>query len=134
MKDYSKGRSPEELEPFYPNQILTHGIVSFLLLSAIMLGVVFIPESFQKATEEFESYQTRPPWFLLPFYQLSYLINNNVWSIVIMAVYAIIFISVPVIERKSERSLWKKPVFLFIVIVNLSMIIILGLSSLTKSF
>ncbi len=134
MKDYSKGRTPEELEPLYPNQILTHGIVTFLLVSAIMLGVVFIPESFQKATEEFASYQTRPPWFLLPFYQLSYMVNSNVWFVVVLAIYAIVFISVPVIDRKSERSLWKKPIFLFIVIVNLSMIIVLGLSYLTKSF
>jgi cytochrome b subunit of formate dehydrogenase len=94
MVDLSKGRSEEELEAFYPNEILRHTLLTFLFISAVMLGVMFFPESFQKSTDEFASFQTRPPWFLLPF---------------------------------SERSLWKKPIFLSIVIINLLMIIAFGL-------
>ncbi|MCR4343832.1 MAG: hypothetical protein NUV44_03615 [Candidatus Scalindua sp.] len=126
MADYSKGRSEEELEPFFPNEILRHTLLTFFFISAIMLGVLFFPESFQKSTDEFASFQTRPAWFLLPFFHLSTLINSKIWSVVILTIYAIMFITVPFLDRNSERSLWKKPVFLSIVLINIIMIIALG--------
>lgn len=128
MADYSKGRSEEELEAFYPNEILRHTLLTFLFISAVMFGVLFLPESFQKATDEFASFQTKPPWFLLPFYHISSLINNRVWYVSILVIYAIIFISVPFLDRNTERSLWKKPIFFSIVIINILLIFVLGLT------
>ena len=128
MADYSKGRSEEELEPFFPNEILRHTLLTFFFISAVMLGVLFFPESFQKSTDEFASFQTKPPWFLLSFYHFSTLINNKIWCVIIFSIYAIVFISVPFIDRNTERSLWKKPVFLSIVIINLLMILALGIT------
>ena len=128
MADYSKGRSEEELEPFFPNEILRHTLVTFFFISAIMLGVLFFPESFQKSTDEFASFQTKPMWFLLPFFHISTLINNKVWYVIILTIYAIMFVAVPFLDRNAERSLWKKPVFLSIVIINLLMIFALGIT------
>jgi quinol-cytochrome oxidoreductase complex cytochrome b subunit len=127
MADYSKGRSEEELEPFYPNEILRHTLLTFLFISAVMLGVLYLPESFQKSTDEFTSFQTKPPWFLLPFFHFSTLINSKVWYVVILTIYAIIFISIPFLDKNAERSLWKKPVFLSLVIINIMMIFALGI-------
>ena len=128
MTDYSKGRSEEELEPFFPNEILRHTLVTFFFISAIMLGVLFFPESFQKSTDEFASFQTKPMWFLLPFFHISTLINNKVWYVIILTIYTIMFVAVPFLDRNAERSLWKKPVFLSIVIINLLMIFALGIT------
>ena len=128
MADYSKGRSEEELEPFFPNEILRHTLVTFLFISAIMLGVLFSPESFQKSTDEFASFQTKPMWFLLPFIHFSTLINNKVWYVVILTIYAIMFITIPFLDRNAERRLLKKPVFLSIVTINLLMIFALGIT------
>ena len=128
MADYSKGRSEEELEPFFPNEILRHTLLTFFFISAVMLGVLFFPESFQKSTDEFASFQAKPAWFLLPFIHFSTLINNKVWYVVILSIYAITFIAVPFLDRNAERSLWKKPVFLSIVIINLLMIFALGIT------
>ncbi len=128
MADYSKGRSEEELEPFFPNEILRHTLLTFFFISAVMLGVLFFPESFQKSTDEFASFQTKPMWFLLPFYHFSALINNTVWYVVSLAIYTIMFIAVPFLDRKPERSLWKKPVFFSIVIINLLLILALGIT------
>ena len=127
MADYSKGRSEEELEPFFPNEILRHTLLTFFFISAVMLGVLFFPELFQKSTDEFASFQTKPPWFLLPFYYLSSLINNKFCYILIISIYAIAFIGVPFLDRNHERRLWKKPIFLSIIIINLLMIFALGL-------
>jgi len=128
MADYSKGRSEEELEPFFPNEILRHTLVTFFFISAIMLGVLFFPESFQKSTDEFASFQTKPMWFLLPFFHISTLINNKVWYVIILTIYTIMFVAVPFLDRNAERSLLKKPVFLSIVIINLLMIFALGIT------
>jgi len=128
MADYSKGRSEEELEPFFPNEILRHTLVTFFFISAIMLGVLFFPESFQKSTDEFASFQTRPMWFLLPFIHFSTLINSKVWYVVILTIYAIMFITIPFLDRNAERRLLKKPVFLSIVTINLLMIFALGIT------
>ena len=128
LADYSKGRSEEELEPFFPNEILRHTLVTFFFISAIMLGVLFFSESFQKSTDEFASFQTKPMWFLLPFFHISTLINNKVWYVIILTIYTIMFVAVPFLDRNAERSLWKKPVFLSIVIINLLMIFALGIT------
>ncbi len=127
MVDYSNGRCEEELEPFFPNEILRHTLLTFLLISAIMLGVLFLPESFQNSLDESISHENSPPWFLLPFYYISGLIDNKVLYVLIISLYAIAFIGVPFLDRNSERRLWKKPVFLSIVLVNLLMILALGM-------
>ncbi|MCP4254740.1 MAG: hypothetical protein GY775_15315 [Candidatus Scalindua sp.] len=128
MVDYRKGRSEGELEPFFPNEILRHTLLTFLLISAIMLGVLFLPESFQKSIDDYASYENRPLWFLLPFSHLSSLINSKVWFVIVIAIYAMAFIAVPFLDRNYKRSLWKKPVFLSIVIINMLMIFILGIT------
>ncbi len=127
MVDYSKGRSEEELEPFFPNEILRHTLLTFLLLSAIMLGVLFLPESFQNSLDESISHENSLSWFLLPFHYISGLIDHKVLYVLIVSLYAIAFIGVPFLDRNSERSLWKKPVFLSIVIINILMLIALGI-------
>ncbi len=127
MVDYSKGRSEEELEPFFPNEILRHTLLTFLLISAIMLGVLFLPESYYNSVDETASFKNKTPWFLLPFYFLSDLINIKIWYILIISLYATAFIGVPFLDRNNERSLLKKPVFLSIVLVNLLMILALGI-------
>ena len=127
MVDYSNGRCEEELEPFFPNEILRHTLLTFLLISSIMLGVLFLPESFQNSFDESISHENSLPWFLLPFYYISDLIDNKVLYVLIISLYAIAFIGVPFLDRNSERRLWKKPVFLSIVLVNLLMIFALGI-------
>ena len=127
MVDYSNGRCEEELEPFFPNEILRHILLTFLLISSIMLGVLFLPESFQNSLDESISHENSPPWFLLPFYYIYDLIDNKALYVLIISLYAIAFIGVPFLDRNSERRLWKKPVFLSIVLVNLLMIFALGI-------
>ncbi len=128
MVDYRKGRSEEELEPFFPNEVLRHTLLTFFLVSAVMVGVIVIPESFQKSTDEFAAFVSTPPWYLLPFYQLSSLVNSKALCITALSVFSLLFVSVPFLDRSSKRCLWKKPVFLSIVILILSMIIALGVT------
>ncbi|MBC8551359.1 MAG: hypothetical protein H8D23_17065 [Candidatus Brocadiales bacterium] len=128
MVDYRKGRNEDELEPFFPNEVLRHTLLTFFLISAIMLGVLFLPESYQKSIDEFASYENKPLWFLLPFSYMSSLIDSRALSVVVFAIYAIAFIAVPFLDRNRKRSLLKKPAFLSIVIINLLIILTLGIT------
>jgi len=76
-----------------------------------MLGVLFFPESFQKSTDEFVSFQTKPPWFLIPFFNFSSLINNKVWYVVILTIYAIMFIAVPFLTETLKGVYGKNRYF-----------------------
>ncbi len=127
MVDYRIGRNEDELEPFFPNEILRHTLLTFLLISAIMLGVLFLPESYYNSVDGSASSENSIPWFLLPFYYISSLIDNKALYILVISLYAVTFIGVPFLDRNSERSLCKKPVFLSIVLVNLLMILALGI-------
>ena len=127
MVDYRIGRSEDELEPFFPNEILRHTLLTFLLINAIMLGVLFLPESYYNSVDGSALSENSIPWFLLPFYFVSDLIDNKALYILVISLYTVAFIGVPFLDRNSERSLWKKPVFLSIVLVNLLMILALGI-------
>jgi len=127
MVDYRKGRSKEELEQFFPNEILRHTLLTFFLISAVMVAVIVLPESFQKSTDEYSTFLTRPPWYLLPFYQLSFLVKSKALYITALVVFVLLFVSIPFLDRNIKRCLWKKPVFLSFVILVLSMVIFLGL-------
>ena len=127
MVDYRIGRSEDELEPFFPNEILRHTLLTFLLINAIMLGVLFLPESYYNSVDGSASSANSIPWFLLPFYFVSDLIDNKALYILVISLYTVAFIGVPFLDRNSERSLWKKPVLLSIVLVNLLMILGLGI-------
>jgi quinol-cytochrome oxidoreductase complex cytochrome b subunit len=127
MVDYRIGRSEDELEPFFPNEILRHTLLTFLLINSIMLGVLYLPESYYNSIDGSASSENSIPWFLLPFYYVSGLVDNKALYILIISLYAVAFIGVPFLDRNGERRLWKKPVFFSIVLVNLLMILALGI-------
>ena len=132
MVDYRKGRSEEELEPFFPNEILRHTLLTYFLISAVMVAVIVLPESFQKSTDEYAAFQTSPPWYLLPFYQLSFLIKSKALYITALVAFMLLFVAIPFLDRNIKRCLWARPVFLSLVILILSIVVFLGLMGFFK--
>lgn len=143
MKDYTKGRSPEMLEPFFPNEVFRHIIVSCFLLVIECVAVKFFPLPF-KLVEKPDSIS----WFLLPVYKLSRLVHNEILFILILVVGAFAFISWPFLSSGkiynllalkkingsnryhdwhiSERfSLWQRPIQFTIVVITLISVILL---------
>ena len=90
MKDYTKGRSPEMLEPFFPNEIFRKIIVCSFLLVVEFIAVIFFPLPFKLVNKP-----DHVSWFLLPVYKLSRLVHNDVLLILILALCALVFISWP---------------------------------------
>jgi hypothetical protein len=143
MKDYTKGRSPEMLEPFFPNEIFRHIIVSCFLLVIECIAVNFFPLPFKLIEKP-----DRISWFLLPVYKLSRLVHNEILLILILVAGALVFISWPFLSSGKihnllvlkkvkgfnryhdghipERfNLWQSPIQFTIVVITLISLILL---------
>jgi hypothetical protein len=89
MKDYTKNRKPGMLEPFFPNEILRHIIVScFLVVIELVAIIVFpLPKLINKPEHI--------TWFLLPVYYLKELMKNECLFIITLSVCALLFVLWP---------------------------------------
>ncbi|MEP9410792.1 MAG: hypothetical protein HRF42_05205 [Candidatus Brocadia sp.] len=143
MKDYTKGKSPEMLEPFFPNELYRHIVVSCFLVIIELVAVILFPLPFKVVNKP-----DHIPWFLLPVYKLDKLIKNEVMFISILVLCALLFISWPflVSNRKYNLTplnnaegangrcarhikecpnLWQRPVPFMIVIITIISVITL---------
>jgi quinol-cytochrome oxidoreductase complex cytochrome b subunit len=137
MKDYTKDRGPEMLEPFFPNEMFRHTIVSCFLIVLDLIAVILFPLPCKLVNKP-----DTISWFLLPFYKLSKLVQNENMFILILAFCALLFISWPFLARvkkhkpvsvKKEkdidscrvlqipehRNLWQRPIPFTVVIITI---------------
>lgn len=142
MKDYTKGKSPEMLEPFFPNELFRHIIVSCFLVIIELVAVVFFP--LPKLIDK----PDHVPWLLLPVYNFKQLIHNETLFISILILCALLFVSWPFLisERKYDvssfnsmkgingsyarhvkrrRNLWQRPIPFTIVVITIVFVILL---------
>lgn len=126
MKDYSKEYKPEELEPFFPNELLRNLLVIFILIIVEFIGIVSLPESSQDNIRS-QEYTPRPLWFLLPIYQLFRIIPSKAACFALLGLAALTLLGLPFWDRSQERRLWKKHVLLEVVIICLVVVTVLGL-------
>ncbi len=147
MKDYTKGKRPEMLEPFFPNELFRHIIVSCFLVIIELAAVGLFPLPFKVINKP-----DYIPWFLLPIYKLDKLIQNEVVFIPILVLCALLFISWPFLicgrkynvssfssgecanrrcagYTKDRRNLWQRPIPFMIVIITIVSVIALCLIS-----
>ncbi len=136
MKDYTKGKSPDMLEPFFPNELFRHAIVSCFLVIVELVAVMVLPLPWKPV-----AWPDYVPWFLMPVYNLSRLIHNEILFIAFLVVCAILFVSWPFLVVRKKRhavlpedagngakecgDLWKRPVLFTLVIIALLSIITL---------
>ncbi|MFN3532224.1 MAG: hypothetical protein ACK41Q_06865 [Candidatus Brocadia sp.] len=138
MKDYTKGKSPEMLEPFFPNELFRHVIVSCFLVIIELVAVVLFPLPL-KVIEKPDYI----PWFFLPIYKLNKLIQNEVMFISILVLCVLMFITWPFLVSgrkysntegknasydryvKGRRYLWQRPIPFTIVIITIVFVILL---------
>ena len=143
MKDYTKGKSPEMLEPFFPNEIFRHITVGCFLVVVELVSVMLFPLPFKLVNKP-----DHIPWFLLPIYKLNKLIQNETLFISILVLCALLFVSWPFLVSsrkrnllssdktqdtngshawyiKDRRNLWQRPIPFIIVIITILFVITL---------
>jgi len=141
VKDYTKGKTPEMLEPFFPNEIFRHIIVSCFLIIVELIAVILIPLPVKLINNP-----DHVPWFLLPIYNLDKLIQNKTLFVSLLVLCALLFISWPFLVsgkkynllspskeqvsnnihvgyNKERPNLWQMPIaFVIVIIVIISVI------------
>lgn len=145
MKDYTKGKSPERLEPFFPNELFRHIIVSCFIVTVELAAIILFPLPCKLIKKP-----DHIPWFLLPIYNLDRLIHSEVIFVSILILCALLFISWPFLASdrkyhaspfkkteginsshaqsvKEHRNLWQMPIPCMIVIITLVSVITLCL-------
>lgn len=143
MKDYTKGKSPEMLEPFFPNEIFRHITVGCFLVVVELISVMLFPLPCKLLNKP-----DHIPWFLLPVYKLNKLIHNEALFISISVLCALLFVSWPFLvssrkhnllssdrtqdtngnhacNSKERRYLWQRPIPFIVVIITILFVITL---------
>ncbi|UJS20445.1 MAG: hypothetical protein L3J18_16370 [Candidatus Brocadia sp.] len=143
MKDYTKGKRPEMLEPFFPNELLRHIIISCFLIILEMGAIMAFPLTWKILDKP-----GHIPWFLLPIYQLRTLVQNEAVFISVLVLSALLFVSWPFLVRdrnyrrssfpdaegrsssyarhsKERHNLWHRPLLFAIVITTIISLITL---------
>src|SRR5438477_10963058 len=111
-EDPVKPRLPTER--FYPRQVLMDTAVALLMICALGLLSHFWPtELGPKANPADTQYVPRPEWYYLPIFQwLKYFKGSLaiVGIVIVPALTAILIIALPFIDRRLERSPWRRPI------------------------
>ena len=119
-KDYTKEFPPEELEPFFPNEIIKFTTAIYFLLMVLFLLVAFLPVHPEVPANPFETPDhIKPEWYFLAVYQSLKLVPDELLGIGLVTLAGIGFILLPFIDRGKERRMTKRPVFVLCVTLGL---------------
>jgi hypothetical protein len=131
MKDYTKDKNPEKLEPFFPNEMFRHIIVACFLVIVELAAVIVLPLPWK-----FIDKPDHIPWFLLPVYRIRNLIQHDALFIALFISSVLLFILWPFITDRKRRNissfndshkrnnnLWQRPILFSIVITAIIFVI-----------
>ena len=96
MKDYTKGKGPDMLEPFFPNEIFRHIIVACFLFVLELAAVILFP------LPKLVNKPDHIPW--LPIYKLNKPIQNDVLFISLLVLCALLFVTWPFLVGAKKRG------------------------------
>lgn len=131
MKDYTKDKNPEKLEPFFPNEMFRHIIVTCFLIIVELAAVIVLPLPWK-----FINKPDHIPWFLLLVYRLRNLIQNDTLFTVLSILSVLLFILWPFLTERKKRNispcngcyrrndnLWQRPILFSIVVTAIIFVI-----------
>ena len=101
-------------QKFYPRQLVMDMAASLLIILALGLVAYFVPIHLgPQANTSDTSYIPRPEWYYLPIFQWLKIVSGR-WSlfggIVLPGLLALLFASIPFLDRGRERRPWRRPV------------------------
>lgn len=118
---------------FWPDIIVKDAVIATLIVIAIFLAAHFAGAGLELPADPSDSsYVPRPEWYFLPFFQLLKLVPGSMESVVAVGVpgaLALALLLLPFFDRKSARSLSRRPVARFSLFALLaSLALLLGAS------
>jgi ubiquinol-cytochrome c reductase cytochrome b subunit len=99
--------------PFYPKQVLMDAVFSISIIIILAAIATFIPMDLGPAANPADThFLPRPEWYYRPAFQaLKYLSGRtSILGILLPAILAVIFASLPFLDRSLERRPWRRPI------------------------
>ncbi|MCH8208597.1 MAG: hypothetical protein IIA62_06045 [Nitrospinae bacterium] len=119
---FKKPKFPRGMR-FYPTFVMEDVLVIFIFM-AVFCGVVFFFPGlivFGDARIPADPFNTpehvKPEWYFLASYQFMKIIPSEVGALILMSIAALLFVSLPFMDRSEENNILKRPVFLTLVLV-----------------
>lgn len=119
---FKKPKFPRGMR-FYPTFVMEDVLVIFIFM-AVFCGVVFFFPGlivFGDAEIPADPFNTpehvKPEWYFLASYQFMKIIPSEVGALILMSIAALLFVSLPFMDRSEENNILKRPVFLTLVLV-----------------
>lgn len=119
---FKKPKFPKGMR-FYPTFVMEDVLVIFIFM-AVFCGVVFFFPGlivFGDAEIPADPFNTpehvKPEWYFLASYQFLKIIPSEVGALILMSIAALLFVSLPFMDRSEENNILKRPVFLTLVLV-----------------
>lgn len=106
---------------FYPTFVLNDLVVIFLFLALFSAVVFLYPEMITSGDVNIpaDPFNTpehiKPEWYFLAPYQLLKLFPELI-ALALQALAVLVFMFLPFIDRSKEKNIWKRPLFLILVI------------------
>jgi ubiquinol-cytochrome c reductase cytochrome b subunit len=116
---------------FWPDIVVKDAIIAMVIVILIFLFAAFVGAGLELPADPSDSsYVPRPEWYFLPFFQLLKLVPGSMESVVAVGVpgaLGLALVLLPFYDRRSARSLGKRPVARFSLFFLLgSMALLLG--------
>ncbi len=114
---FKKPKFPRGMR-FYPTFVMEDVLVIFIFM-AVFCGIVFFFPGlivFGDARIPADPFNTpehvKPEWYFLASYQFMKIIPSEVGALILMSIAALLFVSLPFVDRSEENNILKRPVLL----------------------
>ncbi|MCF8719339.1 hypothetical protein [Nitrospina gracilis] len=119
---YKKPKYPKGMR-FYPTFVLEDVMVICLFMAVFFGLICFFPDWFifgdaQKPADAFDTpAHIKPEWYFLASYQLLRIIPSELGALILQTAGVLAFIFLPFIDRSPEPNIFKRPLFLPLVVL-----------------
>jgi quinol-cytochrome oxidoreductase complex cytochrome b subunit len=134
---YTKDNWKWGVEPFFPNDVVHHAIITIGVFVVFAVVVFWLPGIFMLPEEPADPMNTpahiKPEWYFLPMYQGLKLFPSDIFGeygkmlgVMAQGVAAALLVLLPFIDRSKERNPLKRMVFFAGSIAVILFILVLG--------
>lgn len=110
------------VEPYYPRQLFKDTLVVFVVFLALLVFAVGVPAELGPQADPASDFLGRPPWYLLPLYQLLQYFPGKlaiIPTVVLPMAILIGFFLLPFLDRRPERHPLRRPIAVSVMAVLL---------------
>jgi len=108
---YTRANWKWKIDPFYPHEIVTMGTVVCIAIAVYLVVTTYFPTIFLPSEPPADPLNTplhiKPEWYFIGSYQALKLFPNELLGISVQAVFILVLLFIPFIDRKKERHLSK---------------------------